>query len=298
MVKVTCVGISTLDLVLRIDRFPVDPGKYRAQQRIEVGGGVAANAAATVAALGGTASLVSVVGTDPTGDRILEDLTAHGVDAAGVRRVDDSASPRSAVFIDATGERWIVNHAASDLFERAEVPGAADFEGAHGVLADMRWPEAAVAAFTAARNQGVPAVLDCDHDPTARLDVVAAATHPVFSLPTLAALVGVADPPGALEAATGLTEGTPIATDGARGVYWLEGRECRHLPAFDVDVVDTLGAGDVFHGAFVLALAETRPVPDALRWASAAAALKCTRFGGRAGIPSRAEVDEFLGERT
>ena len=67
--------------------------------------------------------------------------------------------------------------------------------------------------------------------------------------------------------------------------------------AFDVDVVDTLGAGDVFHGAFVLALAETRPVPDALRWASAAAALKCTRFGGRAGIPSRAEVDEFLGER-
>ena len=74
--------------------------------------------------------------------------------------------------------------------------------------------------------------------------------------------------------------------------------ETRRLPAFEVDVADTLGAGDVFHGAFALGLAEDRPIEDVVRRASATAALKCTRFGGRAGIPTAAEVDEFLRQRS
>jgi sulfofructose kinase len=161
----------------------------------------------------------------------------------------------------------------------------------------MRWPDGAVAAFDAAGRRGVPAVLDCDHDPTGHPEVLERASHAVFSLPTLASYVGVDDPAGALEAATAITAGMPIATDGSRGVFWWEDGACRHLPALEVEVVDTLGAGDVFHGAFVLALAEARPVADGLAWAGAAAALKCTRFGGRAGIPSRAEVDQFLEAR-
>ena len=161
----------------------------------------------------------------------------------------------------------------------------------------MRWPAAAVVAFAAARDRGVPAVLDCDHDPTEHADVLAGATHAVFSLPTLAEFVGRTDPRAALEAATEFIRGMPIATDGGRGVSWLEDGVCHHLPAFEVEVVDTLGAGDVFHGAFVLALAESRSVPEALRWASAAAALKCTRFGGRVGIPNRVEVEHLIDDQ-
>ncbi len=297
MTNVTCVGISVWDLVFRVDRFPAAPGKYRARERREVGGGVAANAAVTVAALGGDASLVSCVGDDPTGDRIVGDLVAHGVETRGVRRVADCESPCSAVFVDAAGERWIMNHASADLFDRAPVPTGAEFEDADAVLADMRWPDGAVAAFDAAGRRGVPAVLDCDHDPTGHPEVLKRASHAVFSLPTLAGYVGVDDPALALEAATAITDGMPIATDGSRGVYWWEDGACRHLPALEVEVVDTLGAGDVFHGAFVLALAEARPVADGLAWAGAAAALKCTGFGGRAGIPSRAEVDQLLEAR-
>lgn len=296
MASVTCVGICVWDLVMRVDRFPTAPAKYRAIERREVGGGVAANAAATVAALGGEASLLSCVGSDSTGQRIVDDLVARGVDATGVRRVADRESPLSAVFVDAAGERWIVNHVSDDLFERAEPPTDAEFDGADAVLADMRWPSAAVAAFDAARGRGVPAVLDCDHDPTLYTEVLAGATHAVFSLPTLVEFVGRSDPSAALEAARDVTGGMPIATDGGRGVYWLEDGACHHLPAFEVQVVDTLGAGDVFHGAFALALAESRPVPEALEVAGAAAAVKCTRFGGRSGIPTRAEVDQLLDE--
>ena len=191
----------------------------------------------------------------------------------------------------------IVNHASADLFERAVAPNGSEIAGADGVLADMRWPEGALVGLEAAARSGRAAVLDCDHDPTGHERVLAAASHAVFALPTLVDFVGVSDPASALIAATDLCGGMPIATDGERGVFWLDDGECRHLPAFEVDVVDTLGAGDVFHGAFALAVCEGRPLTDALRWASAAAAVKCTRFGGRAGIPSRADVDRFLKER-
>ena len=70
------------------------------------------------------------------------------------------------------------------------------------------------------------------------------------------------------------------------------------FPAFRVEVADTLGAGDVFHGAFALGLAEDRPIADVIRRASAAAALKCTRFGGRAGIPTVREVEAFLRQKS
>jgi len=88
--------------------------------------------------------------------------------------------------------------------------------------------------------------------------------------------------------------GIMLATDGAKGIWWLEGEEMWHQDAFRVDAVDTLGAGDVFHGALALALAERRELGEAVAFANAAAAIKVTRFGGRAGAPTRQEVDELL----
>ncbi len=85
-------------------------------------------------------------------------------------------------------------------------------------------------------------------------------------------------------------------TDGENGVYWTEGERIRHTPAFHVQAVDTLAAGDTWHGAFALALAEGMGEEPAVRYASAVAAIKCTRFGGRDGIPDRAEVEAFLKE--
>ena len=81
------------------------------------------------------------------------------------------------------------------------------------------------------------------------------------------------------------TPGVPVVTDGAKGLYWLEHGQLRHMPAFKVDVRDTLGAGDVFQGALALAIGRGEDVAQALRFGSAAAAVKVTRFGGREGCP-------------
>jgi sulfofructose kinase len=86
-------------------------------------------------------------------------------------------------------------------------------------------------------------------------------------------------------------------TCGEQGVYWWQDGVIHHRPAYRVEVVDTLAAGDVFHGALALALAERQPIERAVRFASAAAALKCTRFGGREGIPDRATVERFMREK-
>ena len=84
-------------------------------------------------------------------------------------------------------------------------------------------------------------------------------------------------------------------TDGPEGVYWLDDGEVRHVAAFKVEAVDTLGAGDTFHGAFTLRAWRRRDdVVDIMRFAGAAAAIKCTRFGGGGARPTRAEVEEFL----
>jgi sulfofructose kinase len=299
MPHVSCVGIAALDVVFVVDAHPTAPGKYRAGERREIGGGVAANASVTVAFLGGDAAFIGCVGDDATGDRIVAGLDKGGVDVAGIRRVAGADSPLSFVLVDATGERLIVNHAGRTLFDDGRPVQPDELDGTDAVLADMRWPGGAVPALHAAREAELPTIVDCDHDPSVNrgLEILAAGSHVVFSLPTLLAFTGAADAEEALRRSLEFTDGWVAATAGDDGVYWLEDGVLRHLPAFVVDVVDTLGAGDVFHGAFALAIVEDLSVERALRFASAAAALKCTRAGGRAGIPRRGDVESFLAER-
>ncbi len=297
MSRVACVGIAVHDIVFRVDRLPYLPGKYRAGARQEVGGGVAANAAVTVARLGGTASFHGPVGDDETGDRILLDLAAAGVEVADAPRAAGQASPLSAVLVDGAGERLIVNHAGADLFTEATLNDTTALAEADAVLTDMRWPRGAIPALRTATAAGIAAIVDCDHDPADAPGILEEATHIVFALGTLLRYSGSEDVAAALRVAAGETGAWVAATAGRDGVYWLEDDGLAHGPADRVETVDTLGAGDVFHGAFALAVAEGRALRDALRWGSAAAALKCTRFGGRAGIPMRNDVDRFVEAR-
>ena len=102
----------------------------------------------------------------------------------------------------------------------------------------------------------------------------------------------------ALKRLATLTPAFLAATRGPRGTIWLnEAGELKETPAFPVEAIDTLGAGDVFHGAFTICLGEGSDVREALQFAAAAAALKCTRHGGGMAVPQRVEVEEFLRER-
>lgn len=297
MAEVICVGIAVLDRVFRVDEHPTRPGKYRASERAVVGGGVAANAAVAVARLGGRARFFGVVGDDDTGGAIIRGLEDEGIDTSGVQTVPGAQSPESLVQVDRHGERLIVNHASSDLFERAALPGSEQLARADVVLVDMRWRSGAIGALGAAADAGLPGIVDCDHDPARAPGILESASHIVFAADTLRRWTGTTELSEALTEANRRTGAWVAATDGANGSTWLEDGRPASQPAFEVDAVDTLGAGDVFHGAFALGLAEGRTVAEAMRWASAAAAVKCLRFGGRGGIPTRDDVTTFLEER-
>jgi sugar/nucleoside kinase (ribokinase family) len=128
-----------------------------------------------------------------------------------------------------------------------------------------------------------------------REGLLVASSHIVFSAEALHATAGLTDDTEALRKIAELTPAFLAVTNGAQGMLWLdEERKPHHMPSFPVHTVDTLGAGDVFHGAFALAVAEKQPLEHAMRFSSAAAALKCTRFGGAFASPQRAEVEALL----
>jgi sugar/nucleoside kinase (ribokinase family) len=162
------------------------------------------------------------------------------------------------------------------------------------VLIDNRFPDFVLPIARAARARGLPLVIDADRATTPDDALLALGTHVIASAEALTGTTGTRDPAAGLATLAAHAQGFLAVTGGPRGVWWREGETLRHMPAFPVAAVDTLGAGDVFHGAFTLALAERRDAVTALRFATATAALKCTRFGGGAGAPTRAEVEALL----
>ena len=116
----------------------------------------------------------------------------------------------------------------------------------------------------------------------------------IFSGECLRETTGLTDLAAGLDRMAPRTQGFLAVSDGPNAVRYRFGGEVRTIPVFRIEAVDTLAAGDVFHAGIALALAEGRDEVAAMRFGAAAAALKCTRFGGSMGAPTRAEVDDFL----
>jgi sulfofructose kinase len=289
---VLCMGCATMDYIFSVRELPREPLKFRARDFKAVGGGNAATAAVAIARLGGRAHLIARLGDDSTGDAILRELDGYGVESSLVRRFAGCASLLSSILIDEKGERQIVSYFDPKISHEPDwlpqIPA-----GIGAVLADAHWLAGDLELFRRAAAAGIPTILDADM-PSCAPELIRASTVAAFSAPGLEAATGAREIPEGLQIAARMGGGVMMVTDGAAGVFWLEGGEVRHHPAYRVEAVDTLGAGDVFHGAFALALAEGQAIDGAVAFASAVAAIKVTRFGGRAGTPTRAEVEQFL----
>ncbi len=294
MTRIACVGITVLDRIWYLDDLPKEGGKFVARNYTEVGGGPAATAAVAAAKLGAEVDFIGRVGDDDTGRRLLTELESWGVNTRYTRVVENARSSQSAVLVDVHGERIIASYPSPDLPETADWLDEIDFSQWDAVLADVRWHDGAKRAFTLARQQGVLTVLDADTTPQNIADLVELSDHAAFSAPGLERLVALKEPGEALKKAQTITNGHVYVTHGDQGCYWLDKGVLSHQPAFAVKVVDTTGAGDVFHGALAVSLARQESVEEAVRFASAVAALKCTRPGGRAGIPDCDQTRSFL----
>ena len=298
MSRILCLGMSALDAIYRVPAIPATPTKVLATAFTECGGGMAANASVAVARLGGQASYWGRVGTDALGTRILDQLSAEGVDVAVVRRIAGCVSPSAAILVDDDGERLVCAYNDPKLDPDASWLPLDQVPTFDAVLADVRWPAGAAAVLDAARAAQKPAVFDGDIGPRdALLDLARRASHVVFSEPGLAHVAGTSAPGEGLAWIAQSVRGIVGVTLGAEGFLWRDHGQERRMPAPRIAAVDTLAAGDVWHGAFALALGERRDVAEAARFANTAAALKCTRAGGRLGAPTRAEVAANLAAR-
>lgn len=294
--RVICVGHAALDRIYRISTFPPEPTKVRALEGIEVGGGMAANAAVAAARLGATVELWSRTGDDGAGAMIRAGLKAEKVDVRYVRAFEDARSSTSAIIVDGRGERMIVGLRDTAIPSSTSWLPLERVAEVDVVLADLRWLEATRSVLEAARRAGVTSVLDADLGAREAVPgLLALADYAVFSAPALRELLpDHPDDRGRLAALSTAGPRHVGVTLGPGGYLWWDRDGGGSQPGFAVPVVDTTGAGDAFHGAFAALLAEGLPAAQCARLACAVAAMKCTRLGGRAGLPRRAELEKFL----
>jgi sugar/nucleoside kinase (ribokinase family) len=302
MANILCAGIAVLDEVFRIRAFPVPDTKVGASEFITIVGGCAANAAVAIARLGGrayfAAPLGGPAGSDAIGDRLVEGLQREGVECVGCVRVPGARTPVSAIFIDARGDRTIATYLDHRLDEATVDDPDRLVTAVDAVLVDNRFPDFVAPICRAAVARRIPVIIDADKPADDRQPLFNAASHVIFSAECLQGTARTRDLAAGLTHMGKLTEAFLAVTNGPRPVLWYDRSRAtiRETPVFAMKTVDTLGAGDVFHGAFVLALVEGREVEDALRFAAAAAGLKCSRFGGSSVAPQRTEVDALLAQ--
>jgi len=293
---VLCAGIAVQDILFRVAQFPPAGGKCMTDQFAIVSGGCAVNAAIALARLGGRAHYAGPLGdpTDAVSNQLVAEMEREGVGTAGIVRVAGATAPVSGIMIDAAGERMIATYRD----KRIEVARPADPDALVRdvvlLLADNRFPDFVRPICEAARRRGIPIVLDADR-PTVEDDpLFGIPTHIIFSSECLRETTGESDLAIGLKRMMPRTKAFLAVSDGPNDMRYIAGGALRTIPAFRVEAIDTLAAGDVFHAGIALALAEGRDEVAAMRFGSAAAGLKCTRFGGSMGAPTRSEVDAFL----
>jgi sulfofructose kinase len=297
-IDVVCVGQCAWDFLFVVQEFPQSDSKIEALDSTQQGGGPAATAAVTLARLGAKTAYIGKVGDDIWGQHIVDGLAEEGVVTRCLIVEHERSSPISFVTVEeATGKRTIVHNrgtvsplSKNDLNTELLLSGKI-------LLVDSLHPGAALAAARIAKEKGVQVVLDTGAfkphatDLLKVADIVIAPEYFAFEY---------APGKSSADVCKDLLRLGPkiiVITQGERGGLCFTEDEEFVYPGFEVEVVDTTGAGDVFHGAFVYGLLHEWDLKKTATFASAAAALKCTQLGGRTGIPSYEETTDFLRKR-
>lgn len=295
--RILSLGMPVRDLIFRVQDLPPRGHKEHATAFVELSGGNGLNAAIAIARLGGRALLSGPVGgvQEKTNAYIYDQMAEEGVDVSGLVKMDGMVTPISNIMIDPSGERTIVTYRDPELWTvRLPEPDVL-LSDCDAILAENRCADFVMDVCAEAHRRNIPVVVDGDRVMTLKEGLLQVCSHIIFSADALRRSAGEDDETAAMRKVSRLTPAMVGVTSGANGVSWLEADGTpRHMPAFAVTAVDTLGAGDTFHGAFTLAVAEGQTLEQAMRFAQAAAALKCTRFGGGFGSPQRIDVDAFL----
>lgn len=295
MKKILCVGHSAYDITYLLPNFPVENRKYKAQERIMVSGGPAGNASYLLGKYGEEVSYITTLGNDVYGNEILSDLKSVGVDTKNIIVKDEYVTPCSIIIANGSnGSRTIINYREEERFSKVEFkyenkPQILHFDGHEldlALKAIELFPNTIKVLDAGTYKEGtvvLGALVDylvCSEDFAKDYCKIDKIEEENF----LEVLLKLKE----------LNKKTVIVTLGERGSIMEENGQVRKFKAFKAKAVDTTGAGDIFHGAFVYGLSNGFSIEENIEFSSACASLSVEKLGGRNSIPEIEEVIERI----
>ncbi len=289
------VGLCALDYICIVDKFPVADQKLDACAFSRQGGGPVATALCTLGHFGAEVSFIGKVGNDPEGRLIASEMNRFNVETTSMVFDAYSRTPRAFIWVDkTTGARTVV-------LDRTEIADMAPEELDKNLLQSCRYihldgreTKASFHAAKIAKDAGAEVVLDVGSPREGINELLPLVDHLVVSKSFSDKFTDNEEPGQAAMKFLGMGFKTVVITLGSYGSVCATEGDFFQTDAFDIEVLDTTGAGDVFHGAYIYGLSKGWDLKEVVEFASAAAAMKCVRIGGRQGIPTVDEVVQFM----
>jgi len=296
VVDVLGLGAVTVDFVGTVEAWPSRGVKTMLDRFMICDGGLVGTALVAVSRLGGKAAFAGELGQSEIARRALDALGRESVDTSFVLETPDAEPIVAFILIDRTGGQrnifWTRQNVQYPM--PWEFPEPDWFHRTRVLLIDFESGQAGIEAARIAREHQIPVVIDVERDEPHVAEAMRVSSHIIVSEDFAGGYTGRRNATEMLAALRTDPEQVVILTRGEKGCAGSSPEGDFALPAFKVDVVDTTGCGDTFHGAFALALARGQAVVPAARFASGAAALCATQLGGRAGIPTATQLEQFL----
>jgi sulfofructose kinase len=298
IIDVLGLGAVTVDCVGTVPAWPEAGVKTMLERFTICDGGLIGTALAAVARLGGRAAFAGMLGQSEMARRARDALHRESVDTSFVVEMEDAEPIMAFIFTERTGGQrnifWTRQNVRYPM--PWEFPQPDWIERIRVLMIDFESGQAGIEAARIAREHHIPVVIDVERDEPHVAEAMRVSSHIIVSEDFAGGYTGRRDVTAMLAALRSDPKQVIIVTRGEKGCIGSAGVGDFALPAFPVDVVDTTGCGDTFHGVFALALARGQAVVPAARFASGAAALCATQLGGRAGIPTAAQLEQFLRE--
>lgn len=299
MAQIVGVGANVFDTLYRLDTYPTEDTKQKAQSVIESGGGPCGTGLVAASKLGASCAYIGNCSDDRAGQFLRADFEKYGVSTEYMLSVPNTVSFCSCIWLcDDSAARTCVFHRGTVPPTRIDEKAAAAIKSAKVLMVDGNDLDAAVAAAEIARESGTLVLYDAGgrYPGVERLLAVAD-----ILIPSAEFALGHTGEESVANAARKLWQmyspKVIVITQGKEGGILFDGREVLRYPAFPVDAVDTNGSGDVFHGAFAYALTQGYDYGKCCVFSSAVSALKCTKVGARMGVPDLKRTMDFLKER-
>lgn len=298
-IDVLGLGSVTVDFVGTVDTWPAKGAKKLLQEFSIHDGGLVGTALVAAARLGGKVAYAGKLGYSETAERALKALAKENIDTSQVLRTVNAEPIVAFVFANSIdGQRnifWTRQNVEYPM--PSELPDKKWFERTSVLLVDYESGQPGFEAAKVAAMHNIPVVVDVEHNDPHVVELMAACSHVVVSDEFATDFTGASEPAKIVKSLKTNPDQTIVLTRGEKGCAVLtKSDEFFEAPAFKVAVVDTTGCGDVFHGAYALAIAQGQAVKEAVRFAGAAAAVTATKVGGRDGIPTVEQLRLFISD--